>query len=133
LNNNINEPAGYGLVASGKDIIPGADSPVDLQWPFVERRKGPDRRMGDRRKGDRRVGERRQATSITGVREVTPAFTGREREIVDLLMQGMSNRQIAQALGIAEATVKKHLHHVYRKLGVRSRALLIVEQAAKRR
>ncbi|HEV8333564.1 MAG TPA: helix-turn-helix transcriptional regulator [Steroidobacteraceae bacterium] len=79
------------------------------------------------------MGDRRQATSTSGVREVHPSFTGREREIVDLLMQGMSNRQIAQALGIAEATVKKHLHHVYRKLGVRSRALLIVEQAAKRR
>ena len=79
------------------------------------------------------MGDRRQATSITGVRELAPAFTGREREIVDLLMEGKSNRQIAQALFIAEATVKKHLHLVYRKLGVRSRALLIVEQAAKRR
>jgi DNA-binding CsgD family transcriptional regulator len=133
LNNNINEQAAYGLVASGKDIVPGGDPPAELQWPFVERRRSADRRQGDRRKGERRMGDRRQATSTSGVREVHPSFTGREREIVDLLMQGMSNRQIAQALGIAEATVKKHLHHVYRKLGVRSRALLIVEQAAKRR
>lgn len=134
MNNNINEQAVHGLVASGKDIIPGGDPPAELQWPFVERRRGADRRQGDRRKGERRAGDRRQATSITGVRELAPpSFTGREREIVDLLMEGKSNRQIAQALGIAEATVKKHLHHVYRKLGVRSRALLIVEQAAKRR
>lgn len=134
MNNNINEHGAYGLVAGGKDTIPNGDSPAELQWPFVERRKGgPDRRMGDRRKGERRMGDRRHTASISGVREHPPSFTGREREIVDLLMQGMSNRQIAQNLGIAEATVKKHLHHVYRKLGVRSRALLIVEQAAKRR
>lgn len=131
---NNNEHGAYGLVAGGKDIVPNGDSPAELQWPFVERRKGgPDRRMGDRRKGERRMGDRRQTTSISAVREHAPSFTGREREIVDLLMQGMSNRQIAQNLGIAEATVKKHLHHVYRKLGVRSRALLIVEQSAKRR
>jgi DNA-binding CsgD family transcriptional regulator len=134
LNNNITEQGTYGLVAGGKDMAPGGDAPAELQWPFVERRKGgPDRRMGDRRKGERRMGDRRQTPSISGVREITPSFTGREREIVDLLMEGMSNRQIAQNLGIAEATVKKHLHHVYRKLGVRSRALLIVEQSAKRR
>ena len=107
------------------------NGPTDLQWPFTERRKGPDRRQGDRRKGERRQGDRRQQTATP--REPPPSFTGREREIVDLLMQGMSNRQIAQSLGIAEATVKKHLHHVYRKFGVRSRALLIVEQAAKKR
>ena len=62
-----------------------------------------------------------------------PSFTGREREIVDLLMQGMSNRQIGRTLGITEGTVKKHMHHVFVKLGVRSRALLIVEQTSKRR
>jgi DNA-binding CsgD family transcriptional regulator len=134
LSNNINEPAAHPMVASGKDIIPSGDPPAELQWPFVERRHREDRRQGDRRKGERRMGDRRQATSTSGVRALAPpSFTGREREIVDLLMEGKSNRQIAQALGIAEATVKKHLHHVYRKLGVRSRALLIVEQSAKRR
>jgi DNA-binding CsgD family transcriptional regulator len=132
LTNNINEQAAYGLFASGKDIIPNGDPPATLQWPFIERRKSADRRLGDRRKGERRKGERRQPTTPS-VRDMSPSFTGREREIVDLLMEGMSNRQIAQSLGIAEATVKKHLHHVYRKFGVRSRALLIVEQSAKKR
>jgi DNA-binding CsgD family transcriptional regulator len=130
--NNINEHAAHGLVASGKDIIPNGDPPAELQWPFIERRKGPDRRLGDRRKAERRQGDRRQQ-ALLPPRDLAPSFTGREREIVDLLMEGMTNRQIAQALGIAEATVKKHLHHVYRKLGVRSRALLIVEQGSKKR
>lgn len=61
------------------------------------------------------------------------SFTVREREIVDLLMQGMSNRQIANALGITEGTVKKHLSHVFRKLGVHSRALLIAGHKSKTR
>jgi DNA-binding CsgD family transcriptional regulator len=131
LTNNINEQAADGLFAGGKDIIPNGDSPAALQWPFIERRKGPERRLGDRRKGERRQGDRRLAQPAP--RDLSPSFTGREREIVDLLMQGMSNRQIAQSLGIAEATVKKHLHHVYRKFGVRSRALLIVEQSARKK
>jgi DNA-binding CsgD family transcriptional regulator len=130
--NNIYDPAAHVLMAPTKDITPNGDPPTKLQWPFIERRKGPDRRLGDRRKGERRQGDRRQQATPTP-RDLAPSFTGREREIVDLLMQGMTNRQIAQALGIAEATVKKHLHHVYRKLGVRSRALLIVEQASKKR
>ena len=88
--------------------------------------------LGRALKGERRQGERRHQT-VPLTRDLSPAFTGREREIVDLLMQGMSNRQIAHTLGIAEATVKKHLHHVYRKFGVRSRALLIVGQSSKKR
>ena len=129
--NNINEHAAHGLVASGKDIIPNGDPPAELQWPFIERRKEGERRLGDRRKGERRQGDRRRQ-ALPSARDMAPSFTGREREIVDLLMEGKTNRQIAQALGIAEATVKKHLHHVYRKLGVRSRALLIVEQKSKK-
>jgi DNA-binding CsgD family transcriptional regulator len=108
------------------------DAQSKPQWPFTERRKGGDRRVGDRRKGERRQGERRQA-SPPAARAARPSFTGREQEIVALLMQGMANRQIAHALGIAEGTVKKHLHHVFQKLGVRSRALLIVEQSSKKR
>lgn len=112
-----------------KKTIPSGKTPSKLQWPFAERRLGGDRRVADRRKGDRRQGDRRQASAPPA--SETGSFTGREREIVDLLMQGMSNRQIADALGITEGTVKKHLNHVFRKLGVHSRARLIVEQKSK--
>jgi DNA-binding CsgD family transcriptional regulator len=115
-----------------KTSTPNGNAQSKSQWPFTERRKGGDRRVGDRRKGERRQGERRQASG-PGRRERAPSFTGREREIVDLLMQGMSNPQIARSLGIAEATVKKHLHHVFKKLGVHSRALLIIKQSSKKK
>ena len=115
-----------GCLRHRKKSTPNGDRPSKLQWPFTERR------VGDRRKGERRQGDRRQATA-PAAHVAAPAFTGRERQIVDLLMQGMTNRQIAHALGIAEGTVKKHMHHVFAKLGVHSRVLLIVEQRSKPR
>jgi len=115
-----------------KKPIPNDKPQSKLQWPFRERREGGDRRLGDRRKADRRQGDRRQAAA-PAAREAKTSFTDREREAVELLMQGMSNRQIANALGITEGTVKKHLNHVFRKLGVHSRALLIVGQRSKTR
>jgi DNA-binding NarL/FixJ family response regulator len=46
----------------------------------------------------------------------------RELEILLLVARGMSNRQIALALTLAEATVKRHLANLYPKLGVSSRS-----------
>lgn len=48
-------------------------------------------------------------------------LTFREREVMDLVDRGWSNKQIAQQLHITLATVKNHVHHVLRKVGVRSR------------
>lgn len=50
----------------------------------------------------------------------------RERNVVDLLLQGKSNKQIALALGISERTVEFHLKNVYAKLHVASRVELII-------
>lgn len=51
-----------------------------------------------------------------------PSFTDRETEILNLLVKGRSNNQIAGSLVIAEGTVKNHLVNIYQKLGVHSRA-----------
>jgi two-component system nitrate/nitrite response regulator NarL len=48
-------------------------------------------------------------------------FTEREREILCLLADGRSNKQIARLLGISDATVKVHIKHLLRKLNVTSR------------
>lgn len=48
-------------------------------------------------------------------------LTEREREIMGLVAQGFRNRQIAAALFLSEKTVKNHINHIYRKLGVRDR------------
>lgn len=49
------------------------------------------------------------------------ALTPREREVLDLLAAGLSNRRIARQLGITEATVKAHLTRVFAVLGVTDR------------
>jgi ATP/maltotriose-dependent transcriptional regulator MalT len=46
----------------------------------------------------------------------------REREVLDLLQQGLRNREVARALFIAESTVKVHVRHIMDKLGARTRA-----------
>jgi DNA-binding CsgD family transcriptional regulator len=56
----------------------------------------------------------------------------REREVFELLRNGFTNRQIAKLLYIEQSTVKVHAHHIYDKLGVRSRAALIVQAALER-
>jgi DNA-binding NarL/FixJ family response regulator len=60
----------------------------------------------------------------------TPAvmaeLTPREREVLILLAQGMSNAQVSKKLVISDATVKTHLAHVMTKLGVREKAQAVV-------
>jgi DNA-binding NarL/FixJ family response regulator len=50
-----------------------------------------------------------------------PAFTDRERAVMAHLVEGRSNREIAAALFIGEATVKTHLRNIYDKLDVSNR------------
>lgn len=53
------------------------------------------------------------------------ALTEREREVVCLAAEGLSNEQIGQQLALALGTVKWHLHNIYEKLGVRNRTQAI--------
>ncbi|MFM9564371.1 response regulator [Streptomyces turgidiscabies] len=54
-------------------------------------------------------------------------LSGREIEVVRLMAEGLSNRAIAAALFLSEATVKTHLVRVYRKLKVDNRAAAVSE------
>lgn len=60
-------------------------------------------------------------TSGTGVPAHATQLTKREREIVDLISEGMSNKEIAQQLHIATFTVKSHVHNVLEKLELNTR------------
>ena len=52
-------------------------------------------------------------------------ITRREREIIEYLLKGYSNLQIAKALYISATTVKNHIYHIYRKVDVANRMQLV--------
>jgi DNA-binding CsgD family transcriptional regulator len=51
--------------------------------------------------------------------------TGQERRVLELLVAGLNNRQLAAALQVSENTIESHLAHAYEKLGVHSRGQLL--------
>jgi ATP/maltotriose-dependent transcriptional regulator MalT len=51
-----------------------------------------------------------------------PELTDRENEILKLIADGLTNREISCALTISESTVENHIHHIYGKLGITNRA-----------
>jgi len=59
--------------------------------------------------------------------EMSRLLSRREIEVVRAVARGLRNRQIAERLGIAEGTVKLHLHTVYTKLGVDGRTALLAK------
>ena len=61
---------------------------------------------------------------LTGGREAQPTLTHREREVLQLLAEGESTKQIALALGVSSKTVETHRQHIMQKLGVFSVAEL---------
>ena len=60
----------------------------------------------------------------------TLAAEGVEAEVVDLVVAGLSNAEVARRLFLSERTVETHLQHVYRRLGVDSRLGLITKLGA---
>lgn len=48
-------------------------------------------------------------------------LTNREREILRMIKEGMSNSAVSESLSLSEHTVKSHLYNIYKKIGVRNR------------
>ena len=60
-------------------------------------------------------------SSESGQRRETPLLSDREKEVVQLVVQGFHNREIGEKLFICEQTVKNHLHNIFDKLGISDR------------
>ena len=91
--------------------------------------------------GDSVVSPEMTSKLVQGIR--TPAgdpaasavasLSGREREVLQQVARGASNKEIARSLDLAESTVKIHVQHILRKLGLQSRvqaAVFAVEHGA---
>jgi two-component system nitrate/nitrite response regulator NarL len=63
-----------------------------------------------------------QLLAHTAKKQHSPSpLSAREAELVQLVMQGLRNKEVGFRLGITEGTVKIHLHRIYEKLGVNNR------------
>ena len=58
-------------------------------------------------------------------REIAGLLTPREIEVVRMVAKGLTNKEIASEFGIADGTIKIHLHNIYEKLDINRRAELV--------
>ena len=56
-----------------------------------------------------------------------PTLTNREHQILALIADGLTNREISCMLSIRESTVENHIHHIYEKLGISNRAQAVAQ------
>lgn len=66
-----------------------------------------------------------QATNVAALQR--GPLSAREQQVIDLLVQGMSNNEIAERLYLSSETVKTHVRHIMEKLAVRDRTHAAVE------
>jgi DNA-binding CsgD family transcriptional regulator len=64
--------------------------------------------------------------AISAGQRIDAILTPRQRDVFELIVQGMSNKEIARNLQLAEGTVKIHIKALFAKLGVRRRAAVAV-------
>ena len=130
---------GYLLKDSGKDAILGAVSQIMGGQTVLDQKVMQRLTMlvaENMSRTDSGVG----GVSVNGTMGSTPAIgedslransvygelTDREKEIAELMVEGLSNRQIADKLYISEGTVKNYISSIYDKTGIHDRVKLVV-------
>jgi two-component system nitrate/nitrite response regulator NarL len=74
----------------------------------------------------------REAARQSVSTHLTQSLTCRERQVVLLVAEGLSNKEMCRRLGLSEGTVKIHLHNIYEKVGVNNRTALAAMAVAGR-
>ena len=113
--------AGRALAASGeRDAAVAQLVEAELVLAACGARRWREEAARELRALGQRVGVRARGGGATGETGVA-SLTAREREIANLVLDRMTNAQIAARLFLSEKTVETHLRNVFRKLGVSSR------------
>jgi two-component system nitrate/nitrite response regulator NarL len=73
---------------------------------------------------ERTVSGEREQRNLATTESALAVLTDRERQIMALVSEGLSNKEIGRRLNIADGTIKVHLHHVYQKLEISNRTVL---------
>ncbi|MFT7403534.1 LuxR C-terminal-related transcriptional regulator [Zhongshania sp.] len=89
------------------------DNELTVKYNFIER-------IISSINGDLDTPERKMGLGKSNI-DVTKLLTGRELDILKLIVPGLDNNQIAGELQLSVATVKWHIHNIFQKIGVRSR------------
>jgi len=121
---------GYRLLSSTQSagiptvVVSGLVSPEDVERAYRELGVFAclEKQTFDRRAFLRLVSEAQQTGQGS---HVLDGLTDREREVLELLVQGLTNKDIAEALFITHNTVKRHLKAIFEKLGVHTRAAAV--------
>jgi two-component system nitrate/nitrite response regulator NarL len=66
----------------------------------------------------------RERGNVPIAENVLTVLTDRERQIMRLVSEGLSNKEIAHRLNIVDGTIKVHLHHIFQKLEISNRTVL---------
>ncbi len=82
---------------------------------------GADRYRDEAERMLRRLGRRFQRATVAPAAALA-SLSRREREVAELVADGLTNREIAQALILGDKTIETHVRHIFGKLGVTSRA-----------
>ena len=118
---------GYQLLTTARSegiptiVVSGITEPEEIQRIYTEHAISAyiEKQAFDRAAFRRVVEETR---SLQHSMSELSALTDREREVLDLLAQGLTNKEIAEKLFITTNTVKRHLKAIFEKLGVHTRS-----------
>ena len=102
-------------------VVSGLSEPEEIQRIYAEHSISTyiEKQAFDRNAFKRILAETKQASQSNSELSI---LTDREREVLDLLAQGLTNKEIAEKLVITTNTVKRHLKAIFEKLNVHTRA-----------